>query len=133
MIYFYSQCVGDKGLDSLKAVKYDNDEYVEYINGYKGYVNRVLKNAEKAKRFSVFLDDDYTYDNIMKTCDDYARMADVQPVVTNTLGFDRYIAFIPVISMFVFFIVLFCIFNIQKEDDNESIEDTRVKTVILSM
>lgn len=69
----------------------------------------------------MFLDDDYTYDNIMKTCDDYARMADVQPVVTNTLGFDRYIVFIPVISMFVFFIVLFCIFNIQKEYDNGEI------------
>jgi hypothetical protein len=97
------------------------DEYVSYIDGYDDYINSILESAERTKDFSVFSNNKFVAKNIEKTYNDYHHIADVQPVATNTSGFDRYITYISIISAFVFFILLYCLFNSQKEYENGEI------------
>lgn len=121
MSYFAINCMETDGMDSFRTFNYNTDEYAEYIEGYKDYIKNIVESAEKTKKFPVFSDDKFVVDNIEKTYSDYAGLIEVQPVVTNTLGFNKYITYIPVISTFVFFIILYCIFNTQKEYENGEI------------
>lgn len=100
---------------------YDAKKYDNYIETYNTNVEKILKNAQKLKQFSTFTSNSYVVRNIDKTYNDYIRLLDVSPVVMNTEGFDRYVEYIPVISGFVFFILLYCLFNMQREYDNGEI------------
>ena len=121
LIYFTISCIGSNSKEDLKKNDYYTEQYVEYIEGYESYITNIMQNAEKTKAFSAFMDDKFVIDNIEKTYSDYSRLVGVKPVCTNTLGFDKYISYIPVISGFVFFIMLYCLFNTQKEYENGEI------------
>ena len=117
----------DKYIENLKenGKKNISDEltdYMNYINGYGEFIENTLLNAEKSQQFSIFNKaDDYTMRNINKIYKDYIKLRKVKPQIVNQRAFISYGNNIALISMFVIFIILYMLFNMQKEYDNREI------------
>lgn len=117
----------DKYIENLKenGKKNISDEltdYMNYINGYGEFIENTLLNAEKSQQFSIFnKSDDYTMRNINKIYKDYIKLRKVKPQIVNQRAFISYGNNIALISMFVIFIILYMLFNMQKEYDNREI------------
>lgn len=117
----------DKYIENLKenGKKNISDEltdYMNYINGYGEFIEKTLLNAEKSQQFSIFNKaDDYTMRNINKIYKDYIKLRKVKPQIVNQRAFISYGNNIALISMFVIFIILYMLFNMQKEYDNREI------------
>lgn len=117
----------DKYIENLKenGKKNISDEltdYMNYINGYGEFIENTLLNAEKSQQFSIFNKaDDYTMRNINKIYKDYIKLREVKPQIVNQRAFISYGNNIALISMFVIFIILYMLFNMQKEYDNREI------------
>lgn len=95
---------------------------MNYINGYGEFIENTLLNAEKSQQFSIFNKaDDYTMRNINKIYKDYIKLRKVKPQIVNQRAFISYGNNIALISMFVIFIILYMLFNMQKEYDNREI------------
>lgn len=117
----------DKYIENLKenGKKNISDEltdYMNYINGYGEFIENTLLNAEKSQQFSIFNKaNDYTMRNINKIYKDYIKLREVKPQIVNQRAFISYGNNIALISMFVIFIILYMLFNMQKEYDNREI------------
>ena len=117
----------DKYIENLKenGKKNISDELTDnmnYINGYGEFIENTLLNAEKSQQFSIFNKaDDYTMRNINKIYKDYIKLRKVKPQIVNQRAFISYGNNIALISMFVIFIILYMLFNMQKEYDNREI------------
>ena len=139
--YFVLSCIGNIGIKEFNRVNNeyvsalnnyvntqsfseDNEaanNYIEYIISYQENNQAILENANRIKKFSALVSNAYTLKNINKTYSDYSKIQDVIPVITNTLGFDRYVLFIPKLSAFVIFIMIYIMFNLHKEYDKGEI------------
>ncbi|SDM89684.1 hypothetical protein [Lachnospira pectinoschiza] len=139
--YFVLSCIGNSGFkefnrlnkeyvsalnnyENAQSYSDDNEDannYIDYITSYQENNQAILENANRVKKFSALVSNAYTLKNINKTYNDYSKIQNVIPVITNTLGFDRYILFIPKLSAFVIFIMIYIMFNLHKEYDNGEI------------
>lgn len=93
-------------------------DYAKYINSYSDSVYTILQKAETVKALGAFTSDTYSILNIDKTYNDYMRVKDTKLTIVNTKGFEEYIKFIPFISFFIVVIVIYYLFDMQKEYDN---------------
>ena len=139
--YFVLSCIGNSGFKEFNRLNneyvsalnnyvntqsYSDDNeaannYIDYITSYQENNQAILENANRVKKFSALVSNAYTLKNINKTYNDYSKIQNVIPIITNTLGFDRYILFIPKLSAFVIFIMIYIMFNLHKEYDNGEI------------
>lgn len=80
-VFFFFQC------NEEKAITLTGAELEDYVAGYPAYIQSVHENVLMMKENPLFsADDSFVYRNLMKTGEDYAKIADVVPVVGENRG-----------------------------------------------
>lgn len=80
-IFFFFQCNGEKAITLTGA------ELEEYVAGYPAYIQAVHENVDVMKENPLFnAETSFVYRNLIKTGEDYAKLADVVPVAGENRG-----------------------------------------------
>ncbi len=80
-IFFVFQCNEEKSITPV------GEELTAYLDGYDAYMTSVQDNVSMMKENPLFsADDSFVYRNLIKTGEDYAKIADITPVAGENRG-----------------------------------------------
>lgn len=108
-VFFLFQCNGEKAITLTGA------ELEEYVSGYPAYIQAVHENVDVMKENPLFnAETSFVYRNLIKTGEDYAKLADVVPVAGENRGIITMLKF-NLTSFILLFVGVYIVLSFLKE------------------
>ncbi len=99
--------------DTFKSIK----KYTEYITSYHENIEQIIKNSAQLREVSVFGEDSgFSYNNILKTENDFKRVRSVKLHTAKIRGVEKYLEYTYTL-VFVFIFAIYCMYEMMREDD----------------